>query len=249
MVRTLVPSTPIRPHRPGFTRPAPIIPAVTRALVAQRQVLRQARRRHLTSLPITDRRSTSLTMVYDNRCKTIPRTNAHAHTYTETHGHTGTYRGHIRIDTYTRIRTCKHRTCIDTRLTLLTLSLHPYCAYLLARACQSIRSGTQRYAQATDGETDGRTNGRATSKRFERYVYLFYVFLHSLGSAGTIAPWRDLILRFARAFSLPNPSFFRPLTSLFPSFPTPRPIALLFSLLDPPFRFSPSLYNYGSINC
>lgn len=235
MVRTLVPSTPIRPHRLGFTRPAPIIPAVTRALVAQRRVLRRARRRRLTSLPITDRRSTSLTMVYDNRCKTIPRTNAHAHTHTDT----GT-QAHAHTETHTRrqTHTCKHRTCIDTRLRSRSHFIR-ICAYLLARACQSIKSGTQRYAQARDGGTDRRTNGRATSKRFERYVYLFYVFLHSLGSAGTIASWRDLILRFARAFSLPNPSFFRPSTSLFLSFSS-SDRSLLFSLLDPPFRFSPS---------
>lgn len=157
------------------------------------------------------------------------------HTRTQGHRHTHTRR-HIRVDRHTQ--TCKHRTCIDTRLRSRSHFIR-ICAYLLARACQSIKSGTQRYAQARDGGTDRRTNGRATSKRFERYVYLFYVFLHSLGSAGTIASWRDLILRFARAFSLPNPSFFRPSTSLFLSFPS-SDRSLLFSLLDPPFRFSPS---------
>lgn len=79
MVRILVPSTPIRRRQQGFTRLAPIIPAVTRALVARRQVLLRHR---LTFLPITDRRSTSLTTVYDNRCKAIiRRTYAHAHTH------------------------------------------------------------------------------------------------------------------------------------------------------------------------
>lgn len=197
-------------------------------------------------------------MIIDVKLFHVQTRSAHTHThrYTQTHTQTKntearTHRPHetrgeggegIRIDTRTHTHTHTYTQHIDTRLRSRSHFIR-ICAYLLARACQSIKSGTQRYAQATDGETDGRTNRRATSKRFERYVYLFYVFLHSLGSAGTIASfWRDLVLRFARAFSLPNPSFFHPLISL--------SLQLLLSLLDPPFRFSlRSLYIHGSINC
>lgn len=187
-------------------------------------------------------------MIIDVKLFHVQTRRSHTHRYTQTHTQQRTQR-HVRIvatrntgHTNRHTHTHTYTQHIDTRLRSRSHFIR-ICAYLLARACQSIKSGTQRYAQATDGETDGRTNRRATSKRFERYVYLFYVFLHSLGSAGTIASfWRDLVLRFARAFSLPNPSFFHPLISL--------SLQLLLSLLDPPFRFSlRSLYIHGSINC
>lgn len=187
MVRILVPSTPIRRRQQGFTRPAPIIPAVTRALVARRQVLLRHR---LTFLPITDRRSTSLTTVYDNRCKAIiRRTYAHAHTHAR-----------IRPRAHARARLHKH-------------------VYKYTRTETDVRTDGQTYRQTdiqTYRQTDRRTDRRLANKQTIRALRLSFLRIFTrLGSAGTIVSfWRDLLLRFARPFfflfllSSISPSFF-----------------------------------------
>lgn len=64
----------------------------------------------------------------------------------------------------------------------------------------------QTYKRTTDKQTDERTDNWQTSRRFERYVYLFYVFLHvqdppERSSLSGATCYCDLRARFSSSFS------------------------------------------------